>query len=126
MIETKRDGRRPRDDTASGAAERRAGASRTHVGAAASSRPPRSRRRAVDRDGDRPRVALSLALGIRAFVFQAYFVPSSSMVPTLQVGDRILVDKFVFNYHSVHAGDIVVFRTPAAATRLRAPTTATS
>jgi signal peptidase I len=62
-------------------------------------------------------IAVVIALGFRAFVFQAYFIPSSSMVPTLQVGDRILVNKFDFNYHSVHAGDIVVFRTPPAAAR---------
>jgi signal peptidase I len=39
------------------------------------------------------------------------------MEPTLQVGDRILVDKFDFNYHSIHQNDIVVFRTPPAARR---------
>jgi signal peptidase I len=62
-------------------------------------------------------IALLIALGFRAFVFQAYFVPSGSMEPTLQPGDRILVDKFDFNYHSIHAGDIIVFRTPPAALR---------
>jgi len=62
-------------------------------------------------------VAVLIALGIRTYVFQAYFVPSSSMEPTLQIGDRILVDKFDFSYHSVHAGDIVVFHTPPAASR---------
>ncbi len=62
-------------------------------------------------------VALLIALGVRAFVFQAFFVPSSSMEPTLQIGDRILVDKFDFNYHSIKPGDIVVFSTPPAAHR---------
>jgi signal peptidase I len=62
-------------------------------------------------------IAVLIALGIRTYVFQAYFVPSSSMEPTLQIGDRILVDKFDFNFHSVHAGDIVVFHTPPAASR---------
>jgi len=62
-------------------------------------------------------IAVLIALGIRTYVFQAYFVPSSSMEPTLQIGDRILVDKFDFNYHSVHAGNIVVFHTPPAASR---------
>jgi signal peptidase I len=60
-------------------------------------------------------IALAIAIGIRTYVFQAYFVPSSSMEPTLQIGDRILVDKFDFNYHSIHAGDIIVFHTPPAA-----------
>jgi len=60
-------------------------------------------------------VAILIAFGLRTFVLQAYFVPSSSMAPTLQVGDRILVDKFDFNYHSLRPGDIIVFRTPPAA-----------
>jgi signal peptidase I len=62
-------------------------------------------------------VAVLIAFGIRTYVFEPYFVPSSSMEPTLQIGDRILVDKFDFSYHSVHAGDIVVFHTPPAASR---------
>ncbi len=60
-------------------------------------------------------LALVLALGVRAFAFQVFFVPSSSMVPTLQIGDRIVVDKFLFNYHSVRPGQIIVFRTPQVA-----------
>jgi signal peptidase I len=60
-------------------------------------------------------VALLLALGVRAFAFQVFYVPSGSMVPTLQVGDRIVVDKFLFDYHSVRPGQIVVFRTPERA-----------
>jgi signal peptidase I len=57
-------------------------------------------------------VALSLALGLRAFVFQAFWVPSSSMESTLDVYDRILVWKAFFNWHDVHQGDIVVFTHP--------------
>ena len=71
-------------------------------------------------------IVVLIALGIRTYVFQAYFVPSSSMEPTLQIGDRILVDKFDFNYHSVHAGDIVVFHTPPAASATARPTTVIS
>jgi signal peptidase I len=59
-------------------------------------------------------VALALALGMRTFVFQAYFVPSGSMIPTLQVGDRILVQKLFFSPSDVHTGEIVVFHGPAA------------
>jgi signal peptidase I len=55
---------------------------------------------------------LLLAFGLRAFVFQAFFIPTSSMVPTLDVGDRILVQKALFNWHDVHEGDIVVFTQP--------------
>jgi signal peptidase I len=59
-------------------------------------------------------VALALAFGMRTFVFQAYFVPSGSMIPTLQIGDRILVQKLFFSPSHVHAGEIVVFHGPAA------------
>jgi signal peptidase I len=60
-------------------------------------------------------VALLLALGLRSFAFQAFYVPSSSMVPTLQPGDRIIVDKLFFNADTVGEGSIVVFHTPPAA-----------
>jgi signal peptidase I len=57
-------------------------------------------------------VALLLALGVRAFVFQAFSIPTSSMESTLDIGDRILVWKAFFNWHDVHQGDIVVFTHP--------------
>jgi signal peptidase I len=57
-------------------------------------------------------VAGLLALGLRTFAFEVFSVPSGSMEPTIQVGDRILVDKLFFDYHSLKAGDIVVFRRP--------------
>lgn len=57
-------------------------------------------------------VAAGVAFLLRTFVVQAYYVPSSSMVPTLQVGDRILVDKLFFSPSSLHDGDIVVFSHP--------------
>ena len=57
-------------------------------------------------------VALLLALGVRTFVAQMFFIPSGSMLPTLQIGDRIVVDKLSYHLHAVHRGDIVVFRRP--------------
>ena len=48
----------------------------------------------------------------RAFVFQVFYIPSSSMVPTLGVGDRIVVQKAFFNWRDVREGDIVVFSHP--------------
>jgi len=57
-------------------------------------------------------VAVLLAGLIRTFAFQTFFVPSSSMVPTLQVNDRILVQKAFFSWHDVRTGDIVVFSHP--------------
>lgn len=59
-------------------------------------------------------VALLLAFGIRTFVFQAFFVPSGSMIPTLQDGDRILVQKLFFSAAKLRTGEIVVFHGPSA------------
>ncbi len=55
-------------------------------------------------------VALLGALIIRTVLFQAFFIPSASMEPTLKVHDRILVNKLSYDLHSVHRGDIVVFK----------------
>ena len=57
-------------------------------------------------------VAVLLAFVVRAYVFQTFWIPSSSMVPTLSVYDRILVEKAFFNWHDVRAGEIVVFTHP--------------
>jgi signal peptidase I len=58
-------------------------------------------------------VALAAALLLRTFVVQTFFIPSGSMEPTLQIGDRILVDKLSYHLHGVDRGNIVVFRRPA-------------
>jgi signal peptidase I len=58
-------------------------------------------------------VALLVAVLLRLFVVQTYFIPSGSMEPTLQIGDRILVNKLSYDFHGVHRGDIVVFSRPA-------------
>jgi signal peptidase I len=57
-------------------------------------------------------VAVLLASLVRAFAFQTFYIPSSSMVPTLGVGDRIVVQKAFFTWHDVREGDIVVFSHP--------------
>jgi signal peptidase I len=46
---------------------------------------------------------------IKTFLFQAFYIPSESMVPTLEVGDRVLVNKLSYDLHDLHRGDIVVF-----------------
>jgi signal peptidase I len=56
--------------------------------------------------------ALVVALLIRTFLFQAYEIPSPSMVDTLQVGDRVLVNKLSYKLHDIHRGDVVVFKRP--------------
>ncbi|MGA3147352.1 MAG: signal peptidase I [Acidimicrobiales bacterium] len=57
-------------------------------------------------------VALLLALGVRTYVAQMFFIPSGSMLPTLQIGDRIVVDKLSYHFEGVQRGDVVVFRRP--------------
>ena len=57
-------------------------------------------------------MAVLLAGLVRAFVFQTFWIPSSSMVPTLAVYDRIVVQKTFFSWHDVREGNIVVFRHP--------------
>lgn len=57
-------------------------------------------------------VAVAASLILRAFVFQTFFIPSASMEPTLQIGDRIIVSKLSTEFGTIHIGDILVFRTP--------------
>jgi signal peptidase I len=57
-------------------------------------------------------VAVIVAILLRTFVVQTFYIPSGSMEPTLQVGDRILVNKLSYHLHSVQRGDIVVFSRP--------------
>jgi signal peptidase I len=58
-------------------------------------------------------VAVVVAVLLRAFVVQTFYIPSGSMEPTLQIGDRILVNKLSYHLHGVDRGDIVVFSRPA-------------
>lgn len=57
-------------------------------------------------------LALLLALFIRAFVVQAFRIPSGSMIPALLVGDQILVDKVVYRFRKPERGEVVVFKYP--------------
>ncbi len=59
--------------------------------------------------------ALLLAFGVRTEVAAAYFIPSESMLPTLAVGDRLLVEKVTRRFGLPHRGDVVVFDPPATA-----------
>jgi signal peptidase I len=52
------------------------------------------------------------ALLFKALCFQAFWIPSGSMEPTLNVGDRIVVDKLTYRFSDIHRGDIVVFHAP--------------
>ena len=57
-------------------------------------------------------ISLILAVFIRLFIAEPRFIPSPSMVPTLNVGDRLLVDKVSYRLHPPHQGDIVIFEPP--------------
>jgi signal peptidase I len=54
-------------------------------------------------------IAFGLALLIKTFLIQAFFIPSESMVPTLEVGDRVLVNKLVYRFREPHRGEVIVF-----------------
>ena len=54
-------------------------------------------------------IAFGLALLIKTFLIQAFFIPSESMVPTLQINDRVLVNKLVYRFRDPRRGEIVVF-----------------
>jgi signal peptidase I len=53
-----------------------------------------------------------IAFVIEAFLIQAFWIPSPSMVSTLEVGDRVLVNKLSYRLHDVNRGDVVVFERP--------------
>ena len=57
-------------------------------------------------------VAVLLALVIRTFVVQAFKIPSGSMIPTLDIGDHILVNKFLYDFTTPQRGDVIVFKYP--------------
>ncbi|HZP27937.1 MAG TPA: signal peptidase I [Acidimicrobiia bacterium] len=80
-----------------------------------SRKPPKSTRRVVVEWVVLIAAALVIAFLIKTFLFQAFYIPSESMVPTLNVGDRVLVNKLSYDFHDVHRGDIVVFDAPPLA-----------
>lgn len=76
-------------------------------------------------DGDRPRArrrepgtivlivgALVVAFAVKALLAQAFYIPSGSMIPTLQIGDRVIVEKVSFRFGEPQRGDVVVFHRP--------------
>ena len=55
-------------------------------------------------------VSFALVFGfVRPFVVEAFYIPSESMVPTLRIGDRVLVNKFIYRFAQPERGDIIVF-----------------
>jgi signal peptidase I len=60
-------------------------------------------------------VALGLALGIQKFLVKPYRIPSGSMIPTLKVGQRVLVNRIGHSFSKPSIGDVVVFHPPQGA-----------
>jgi signal peptidase I len=63
-------------------------------------------------------IAVGLALGIQAFLVKPYKIPSKSMLPTLVVGQRVLVNRIGNRFNDPHVGEIIVFRPPGPADQL--------
>jgi signal peptidase I len=57
-------------------------------------------------------VAIVVAILVRAFVLQTFYIPSESMENTLQINDRVLVNKLVYLFRDPHRGEIIVFEAP--------------
>jgi signal peptidase I len=60
-------------------------------------------------------LALGLALAIQAWLVKPYQIPSGSMEPTLEIGQRVLVNRFIYHFEDPSVGDIVVFHPPKGA-----------
>ncbi len=54
-------------------------------------------------------LAILLAVIFKTFLVQAFYIPSASMTPTLEVSDRVLVEKVSYRFGKVHDGDVIVF-----------------
>ncbi len=59
-------------------------------------------------------IAVVIAFVLKTFVAQAYYIPSGSMEPQLDVGDRVVVSKLAYDLHDPRRGDVVVFTSPEA------------
>jgi signal peptidase I len=57
-------------------------------------------------------VAILVAVLVRAFVLQTFFIPSESMEHTLNINDRVLVNKLVYDFRDPHRGEVIVFKSP--------------
>lgn len=57
-------------------------------------------------------VAVGVAILVRAFVLQTFYIPSQSMEHTLEINDRVLVNKLVYDFREPERGEVVVFRAP--------------
>lgn len=68
-------------------------------------------------------LSVFLSLGVRQFVAEARVVPTGSMEPTVQINDRLVVEKVSYLFKSPERGDIIVFRAPEQALKISGATT---
>lgn len=59
-------------------------------------------------------IAFILAMILRTFVVEGRIIPSGSMLPTVQLQDRVMVNKFIYRFTEIQRGDIIVFAPPEA------------
>ena len=59
-------------------------------------------------------LALALAFLIKTFLLQAFYIPSGSMIPTLAIGDRVLVEKVTYRTRPPERGEVIVFQRPGS------------
>ena len=62
-------------------------------------------------------MAAVLSFGIRTFVAEARYIPSSSMEPTLQINDRLIIEKMTYRFNEPERGDVIVFNATEALQR---------
>jgi signal peptidase I len=75
---------------------------------------PKPRRRALIEWTAIIVIAVLVSFLMRTYAFQTFYIPSGSMEPTLQIGDRIIVNKLAVTWGTINVGDIVVFKAPPA------------
>lgn len=66
----------------------------------------------IKENGTTVLIALILALIIRVFIAEPRYIPSESMYPTLETGDRLVIEKVAYKFHPPETGDIIVFQPP--------------
>ncbi len=97
-------------EAAAGDGEAASGAGEAAAGGGTTARPRRRRKRSFLIEFPiLVAIALLLAVLIKTFAIQAFWIPSGSMENTLEINDRVLVNKIVYHTRSIHRGDIVVF-----------------
>jgi len=66
-------------------------------------------------------LAILIAFLVKTLVAQAFYIPSGSMIPQLNIGDRVVVSKLAYDLHDPRRGDVIVFDAPPNVQRLHAP-----